>query len=399
MQTYVCISLIALTLAIFFYSSFRSEVEDEMQWEHLAESDKEQNVSVAVANHGNNDLSDTRREKNSTELKFSSSTGWAEKTISINIESVDSWGKTHFVQVLKGKKFLKSLHEKINAFPTVKEQLFAPFQSKFYKENSDSILSGLFSVSIDKENDSQINITGKGHSIKTADLITAAVKQNLNEQFFEESKDNPLHPLFVEIQNNLSTLKDRIRRTKVELQDTLDSKDTNIESIAINSEILQLNEENISIRNDLKSIGDVFKEGHDVYEYTHINSIYAFGRIPDILSSIKNLELMLNKNNLDHAIKNEVDKNIKSNHKLLETEVAKAIEFLKSTSIKNLHRVSILKSRIVDLNEEKLSKVEGNAKYKLLKTLEAEFEATQLKYDQLFNRWSKVKSSYSKSNP
>ena len=52
--------------------------------------------------------------------------------------------------------------------------------------------------------------------------------------------------------------------------------------------------------------------------------------------------------------------------------------------------MSILKSRIVDLNEEKLSKVEGNAKYKLLKTLEAEFEATQLKYDQLFNRWSKV---------
>ena len=399
MQTYVCISLIALTLAIFFYSSFRSEVEDEMQWEHLAESDKEQNVSVAVTNHRNIDLSETRREKNSTELKFSSSTGWAEKTISINIESVDSWGKTHFVQVLKGKKFLKSLHEKINAFPTVKEQLFAPFQSKFYKENSDSILSGLFSVSIDKENDSQINITGKGHSIKTADLITAAVKQNLNEQFLEESKDNPLHPLFVEIQNNLSTLKDRIRRTKVELQDTLDLKDTNIESIAINSEILQLNEENISIRNDLKSIGDVFKEGHDIYEYTHINSIYSFGRIPDILSSIKNLELMLNKNNLDNAIKNEVDKNIKSNHKLLETEVAKAIEFLKSTSIKNLHRVSILKSRIVDLNEEKLSKVEGNAKYKLLKTLEAEFEATQLKYDRLFNRWSKVKSSYSKSNP
>ena len=95
----------------------------------------------------------------------------------------------------------------------------------------------------------------------------------------------------------------------------------------------------------------------------------------------------------------EVDKNIKSNHKLLETEVAKAIEFLKTTSIKNLSRMSILKSRIVDLNEEKLSKVEGNAKYKLLKTLEAELEVTQLKYDQLFNRWSKVKLSYSKSNP
>ena len=63
MQTYVCISLIALTLAIFFYSSFRSEVEDEMQWEHLAESDKEQNVSVAVTNHRNIDLSETRREK------------------------------------------------------------------------------------------------------------------------------------------------------------------------------------------------------------------------------------------------------------------------------------------------------------------------------------------------
>ncbi|MEC8044526.1 MAG: hypothetical protein VX130_08040 [Verrucomicrobiota bacterium] len=370
-----------------------------MKWEHLAESDKEQNVSVATTNQSNIDSRANHREKNSTGLKFSSSTGWAEKTISINIESVDSWGKTHFVQVLKGKKFLKSLHEKINAFPTVKEQLFAPFQSKFYIENSGSILSGLFSVSIDKENDNQINITGKGHSIKAADLITAAVKQNLNEQFLEESKNEPLHPMFVEMQNNLSTLKNRIRRTKVELQDTLDSKDTNIESIAINSEILQLNEENISIRNDLKSVGDVFKEGHDVYEYTHISSIYAFGRIPDILSSIKNLELMLNKNNLDNAIKNEVDKNIKSNHKLLETEVAKAIEFLKTTSINNLQRVSILKSRIVDLNEEKLSKVKGNAKYKLLKTLEAEFEATQLNYDQLFNRWSRVKSSYSKSNP
>ena len=45
-----------------------------------------------------------------------------------------------------------------------------------------------FSVSIDKENDSQINITGKGHSIKTADLITAAVKQNLNEQFLRKAK-------------------------------------------------------------------------------------------------------------------------------------------------------------------------------------------------------------------
>ena len=43
-----------------------------------------------------------------------------------------------------------------------------------------------------------------------------------------------------------------------------------------------------------------------------------------------------------------------------------------------------------------MSKVEGNAKYKLLKTHRAEFEATR-KYDQLFNRWSKVKSSYSKS--
>ena len=83
MQTYVCISLIALTLAIFFYSSFRSEVEDGMQWEHLAESDKEQNVSVAVTTQRNINLSETRREKNSTELKFSSSTGWAEKTISI----------------------------------------------------------------------------------------------------------------------------------------------------------------------------------------------------------------------------------------------------------------------------------------------------------------------------
>ena len=68
----------------------------------------------------------------------------------------------------------------------------------------------------------------------------------------------------------------------------------------------------------------IYLKSHDVYEYTHINSIYSFGRIPDILSSIKNLELMLNKNNLDNAIKNEVDKNIKSNHKLLETEVAKA---------------------------------------------------------------------------
>ena len=68
---------------------------------------------------------------------------------------------------------------------------------------------------------------------------------------------------------------------------------------------------------------------------------------------------MLNKNNLDHAIKNEVDKNIKSNHKLLETEVAKAIEFLKSTSIKNLHRVSILKSRIVDLNEKNCLKLKA----------------------------------------
>ena len=78
MQTYVCISLIALTLAIFFYSSFRSEVEDGMQGEHLAESDKEQNVSVAVATQRNIDLSEARSEKNSTELKFSSSTGWAE---------------------------------------------------------------------------------------------------------------------------------------------------------------------------------------------------------------------------------------------------------------------------------------------------------------------------------
>ena len=104
MQTYVCISLIALTLAIFFYSSFRSEVEDEMQWEHLAESDKEQNISVAVANHGNNDLSDTRREKNSTELKFSSSTDGLKKTFLLTL-SLWTLGKTHFVQVLKGKSF------------------------------------------------------------------------------------------------------------------------------------------------------------------------------------------------------------------------------------------------------------------------------------------------------
>ena len=76
-----------------------------MQWEHLAESDKEQNVSVAVTNHRNIDLSETRREKNSTELKFSSSTDKLKKPFLLTLSLWTLGARLILYKFSKAKSF------------------------------------------------------------------------------------------------------------------------------------------------------------------------------------------------------------------------------------------------------------------------------------------------------
>ena len=92
-----------------------------------------------------------------------------------------------------------------------------------------------------------------------------------------------------------------------------------------------------------------------------------------------------------------MEKNIKTNQTLLENEIAKAIENLKSKSIEGLKRRQVLDERLLTLKKEEGLKQGSSSKYKLLDSLEKKLAETFQEYERSFLKWKQGKISFSET--
>jgi hypothetical protein len=277
--------------------------------------------------------------------------------------------------------------------PIAKELIFSPFTSELLDGKERQILSSLISIRPKSKN--SLEVICKGHSNRSAALLSEMMIRTYNQLIHSETIESPLPLSLSEKFKKHQELQSQMEELKVKIQEeTEGSPEESVEVMAIRSEIMQVEDEVNLHKNHLVKIEVIHRDKLDPMEYLHIPPIRDFGQVSQLGNILEQLKSMRLDQTLNKFTREEVEKNILATSQDLEKQVVTAIDHLKKIVSELLLRKKDLQKTIFDhISEAKLalSQSENIRRFKQIKILASNLHKD---YEDETLRWIACKSSY-----
>jgi hypothetical protein len=377
MQTWHCIALIIISVAVFFYASFMDEIEERSK------------SSLLVLSNQSIETSQVSVE----EPLVPTSTTWAEILLTLESGIAEPYALIFHEEALESAGLINTLYTDLEKSPVAKELIFSPFTSELLDGNERQILSSLISIRPRSKN--SLEVICKGHSNRSADLLSEMMIRTYNQLIHSETIESPLPLSLNEKFKKHQELQSQMEELKVKIQEeTEGSPEESVEVMAIRSEIMQVEDEVNLYKNHLLKIEEIHQDKLDPMEYLHIPPIRDFGQVSQLGNILEQLKSMRLDQTLNKFTREEVEKNILATSQDLEMQVVSAIDYLKKTVSELLLRKKDLQKTIFDhISEAKLalSQSENIRRFKQIKIFASDLHKD---YEDETLKWIACKSSY-----
>ncbi len=382
MQTWHCIALIILSVGIFFYASYLGDVEKStiLSLDDLAEFEK--------------GLSNTKKTddiNDSVFVDFEQQSAWVEQTLVLT--SSDSYALSYHASVIEGDFFLQVLVSKLNENPNAKSMILGAFNNNLFSNSDKEILKSL--IYTKREPPNKLLILCRGHSLRTASLLSELILREYKKATALEKKDSPLLPSLQKLLQKVAKLQEQAADIKVYLSSLLEENpNDSIEAMALRSEIMQLEQEVKVLKDTLISIDSMNEVSKNPNDFLSVKAIIEFGKVKEYSHFITKLERLSQDDSLNNETKNEVLKNLSLTRENLQKEIIAAINSLKDKASSILEEKALLQQKLTDHLVHKKTTLSQDPHVKKLNHIRDDLAATQKLYEEELLRWINCKNSF-----
>jgi tetratricopeptide (TPR) repeat protein len=354
---FICIVAISLSLAVFYYLTFRNEINDEFQLVTKIVEKKDLTVDEGL----------TYRERTQNNI-------WETEKIKINYGKNLGLLQTLNDKIINSKKFTFFLNEFLNRSIQAKNEIMSQndFASKEF--NSTNFLSTLFYTKYEIENNNTHFVITKGKTKRTAKILQIAILKAITS-FYENAESSILSipeiksqkQKIILLENKSNELVSRINKLK-------ENNNDNLSSISMSSEIKILEQE-------LEELQKVYEEINSSNYLKHQEGfldndfLKSYGKIEEYVSLIQQLTRIL-KNNPQSSSAEQMRSNKSKLSSLLVSEYEKAINELaqdieikknqlEDLKLKNIEDSSLSSTKILKIPEVSLFKKVSNSLEKM----------------------------------
>jgi tetratricopeptide (TPR) repeat protein len=369
---FICIVAISLSLAVFYYLTFRNEINDEFQ---LVTKIVEKKIPTE-------DEGLTYREKTQNNI-------WETEKIKINYGKNLGLLQTLNDKIINSKKFTFFLNEFLNRSIQAKNEILSQndFASKEF--NSTNFLSTLFYTKYESENNNTHFVITKGKTKRTAKILQIAILKAITS-FYENAESSILSipeiksqkQKIILLENKSNELVSRINKLK-------ENNNDNLSSISMSSEIKILEQE-------LEDLQKVYEEINSSNYLKHQEGfldndfLKSYGKIEEYVSLIQQLTRIL-KNNPQSSSAEQMRSNKSKLSSLLVSEYEKAINELaqdieiKKNQLEDLKLKNIEDSSLSSTKNLKIPEVS------LFKKVSNSLEKMKVEYYEKLKFWNESK--------
>lgn len=369
---FICIVAISLSLAVFYYLTFRNEINDEFQ---LVTKIVEKKIPTE-----DEDL--TYREKTQNNI-------WETEKIKISYGKNLGLLQTLNDKIINSKKFTFFLNEFLNRSIQAKKEILSQndFASKEF--NSTNFLSTLFYTKYESENNNTHLIITKGKTKRTAKILQIAILKAITS-FYENAESSILSipeiksqkQKIILLENKSNELVSRINKLK-------ENNNDNLSSISMSSEIKILEQE-------LEDLQKVYEEINSSNYLKHQEGfldndfLKSYSKIEEYVSLIQQLTRIL-KNNPQSSSAEQMRSNKSKLSSLLVSEYEKAINELaqdieiKKNQLEDLKLKNIEDSSLSSTKNLKIPEVS------LFKKVSNSLEKMKVEYYEKLKFWNESK--------
>ncbi len=382
MQTWHCIALIILSVGIFFYASYLGDVEKStiLSLDDLAEFEKGLSNTIKT-----DDIND------SVFVDFEQQSAWVEQTLVLT--SSDSYALSYHASVIEGDFFLQVLVSKLNENPNAKSMILGAFNNNLFSNSDKEILKSL--IYTKREPPNKLLILCRGHSLRTASLLSELILREYKKATALEKKDSPLLPSLQKLLQKVAKLQEQAADIKVYLSSLLEENpNDSIEAMALRSEIMQLEQEVKVLKDTLISIDSMNEVSKNPNDFLSVKAIIEFGKVKEYSHFITKLERLSQDDSLNNETKNEVLKNLSLTRENLQKEIIAAINSLKDKASSILEEKALLQQKLTDHLVHKKTTLSQDPHVKKLNHIRDDLAATQKLYEEELLRWINCKNSF-----
>ena len=382
MQTWHCIALIILSVGIFFYASYLGDVEKStiLSLDDLAEFEK--------------GLSNTKKTddiNDSVFVDFEQQSAWVEQTLVLT--SSDSYALSYHASVIEGDFFLQVLVSKLNENPNAKSMILGAFNNNLFSNSDKEILKSL--IYTKREPPNKLLILCRGHSLRTASLLSELILREYKKATALEKKDSPLLPSLQKLLQKVAKLQEQAADIKIYLSSLLEENpNDSIEAMALRSEIMQLEQEVKVLKDTLIYIDSMHEVSKNPNDFLSVKAIIEFGKVKEYSHFITKLERLSQDDSLNNETKNEVLKNLSLTRENLQKEIIAAINSLKDKVSRILEEKALLQQKLTDHLVSKKTTLSQDPHVKKLNHIRDDLAATQKLYEEELLRWINCKNSF-----
>jgi hypothetical protein len=369
---FICIVAISLSLAVFYYLTFRNEINDEFQ---LVTKIVEKKIPTE-----DEDL--TYREKTQNNI-------WETEKIKINYDKNLGLLQTLNDKIINSKKFTFFLNEFLNRSIQAKKEILSQNDFASTEFNSTNFLSTLFYTKYESENNNTHLIITKGKTKRTAKILQIAILKAITS-FYENAESSILSipeiksqkQKIILLENKSNELVSRINKLK-------ENNNDNLSSISMSSEIKILEQE-------LEDLQKVYEEINSSNYLKHQEGfldndfLKSYSKIEEYVSLIQQLTRIL-KNNPQSSSAEQMRSNKSKLSSLLVSEYEKAINELaqdieiKKNQLEDLKLKNIEDSSLSSTKNLKIPEVS------LFKKVSNSLEKMKVEYYEKLKFWNESK--------
>ena len=369
---FICIVAISLSLAVFYYLTFRNEINDEFQ---LVTKIVEKKIPTE-----DEDL--TYREKTQNYI-------WETEKIKINYGKNLGLLQTLNDKIINSKKFTFFLNEFLNRSIQAKKEILSQndFASKEF--NSTNFLSTLFYTKYESENNNTHLIITKGKTKRTAKILQIAILKAITS-FYENAESSILSiPEIKSQKQKIILLETKSNELVSRINKLKENNNDNLSSISMSSEIKILEQE-------LEDLQKVYEEINSSNYLKHQEGfldndfLKSYGKIEEYVSLIQQLTRIL-KNNPQSSSAEQMRSNKSKLSSLLVSEYEKAINELaqdieiKKNQLEDLKLKNIKDSSLSSTKNLKIPEVS------LFKKVSNSLEKMKVEYYEKLKFWNESK--------
>jgi tetratricopeptide (TPR) repeat protein len=329
---FICIVAISLSLAVFYYLTFRNEINDEFQ---LVTKIVERKIPTE-------DEGLTYREKTQNNI-------WETEKIKINYGKNLGLLQTLNDKIINSKKFTFFLNGFLNRSIQAKNEILSQndFASKEF--NSTNFLSTLFYTKYESENNNTHFVITKGKTKRTAKILQIAILKAITS-FYENAESSILSiPEIKSQKQKIILLETKSNELVSRINKLKENNNDNLSSISMSAEIKILEQE----LEDLQKVYEKINSSNYLKHqegFLDNDFLKSYGKIEEYVSLIQQLTRIL-KNNPQSSSAEQMRSNKSKLSSLLVSEYEKAINELAQD-------IEIKKNQLEDL---KLKNIEDSS--------------------------------------